>query len=113
LFAGSSGSSASAGSFAAPPPAGTGTELAYLNGITSAGTIAATSFWTWNANNPATYSNASYAAKWGSASPGTPGGIVTYAFDPASGWNATEQAAIVAGLSLWSAVANITFTLAG
>src|SRR5689334_8380806 len=74
VFAGSSGGAPSGGSFAAPPPPGTATELTYLNGLTSTNAIAATSFWTWNDNNPATYSNASYAAKWGSSTPGTPGG---------------------------------------
>src|SRR5262245_36307528 len=82
LFAGASGGNSSGGSSAAPPPAGTATELTYLNGLTSTGTIAATSFWTWRDNNPATYSSSSYAVKWGSSTPGTPGGTVTYAFDP-------------------------------
>jgi Peptidase M10 serralysin C terminal/CARDB len=112
LFAGSSGSNASGGSFAAPLP-GTDAELTFLNGITSASKIAATSFWTWNNNNPATYSNSSWAAKWGSPTPGTPGGTVAYAFDPASNWTPAEQAALVSGLALWSAVANITFAQAG
>src|SRR5262245_61715549 len=113
LSAGSSGNNASGASFAATPPPGTDAELAYLNGVTSAGKIADTSFWTWNYNNPASYSGSSWASKWGSPTPGTSGGIVTYAFDPASNWTAAEKAALQSGLALWSAVANITFALAG
>ena len=99
---------------AAPPRLSVGAqaEISYLNGLTSSGTIAGTSFWTWNYNNPATYSNTSYAAKWGSPTPGTPGGTVTYWFDAASNWTAAEKAALESGLALWSAVANITFSLA-
>ena len=49
--------------------------------------MAGTSFWTWNGNNPATYSSTtSSAAKWGSSTPGTSGGSVTYWFDTASNW---------------------------
>src|SRR5579871_4870290 len=36
---------------------------------------------------------------------------VTYAFDPASGFTANEQAAFAEGLQLWSDVANIHFTV--
>ena len=112
FYAGADGSGSNAAAAAAPPP-GSAAEITYLNGLTSTNQIAATSFWTWNYNNPATYSSTSWANKWGSTTPGTSGGIVTYAFDPASNWTATEKAALEAGLALWSAVANITFALAG
>ena len=78
--------------------------------------MTATSFWTWNGwpvqTIPATYSSTSDAAKWGSTTPGTPGGTVTYWFDVTSTWTATEKAALESGLALWSAVANINFSLA-
>jgi serralysin len=61
----------------------------------------------------ATYSaTTSSAVKWGSPTPGTSGGTVTYWFDAASAWTPTEKNALVSGLALWSAEANITFSLA-
>ena len=96
-------------SFAATPPAGSGAEITFLSGVTASNQTAATSFWTWNRNNPATYDSTSLAAKWGNAIPGTPGNTVTYWFDAASAWTLTEQDALRSGLALWSAEANITF----
>ena len=93
-------------------PTGSDPEIAFLSGGTSSATVAATSFWTWNGNNPATYSSVSDAAKWGSPAPGAPGGNVTYWFDTASSWSAAEQTALASGLALWSAEANIAFTSA-
>jgi serralysin len=104
--------SASGMSVAAAPPPGAEGEVAFLSGVTSSNTMASTSFWTWNGNNPATYSTTSDAAKWGSPTPGTPGGNVTYWFDAASNWTTTEQNALLSGLGLWSAVANIAFQAA-
>src|SRR6185437_9260316 len=101
---------------ATPIPAGSASEVAFLSGLTSAGTVAATSFWTWNSDTPATYDPAiSFAAKWGSptVSPtGAPGGPVTYWFNASSGWSTTEKNALISGLALWSAEANINFALA-
>ena len=110
--AGDAGPGASGGGGAAALSAGAQAQISYLNGITSSGTIAGTSFWTWNYNNSATYSSISDAAKWGSTTPGTSGGTVTYWFDVASAWTATEKAALVSGLALWSALGNINFSLA-
>jgi Peptidase M10 serralysin C terminal len=104
-------SSGSSGTGAAALSVGAQAEISYLNGLTSVGTIAGTSFWTWNYDTPATYSSTSYAAKWGSPTPGTSGGTVTYWFDAASAWTATEKAALQSGLALWSALANINFAL--
>ena len=78
-------------SFAATPPAGSDSEITFLSGVTASNQVAATSFWTWNRNNPATYDSTSLAAKWGSSIPGTPGNTVTYWFDAASAWTSTEQ----------------------
>jgi serralysin len=98
-------------SFAATPPAGSEAEITFLSGVTASNQVAATSFWTWFGNNPATYSSTwSDAAKWGSAIPGTPGNTVTYWFDAASAWTSTERDALGSGLALWSAEANITFS---
>ena len=97
-------------SFAATPPAGSEAEITFLSGVTASNQAAATSFWTWFGNNPATYSSGqSDAAKWGSSIPGTPGNTVTYWFDTASAWTSTEQNALRSGLALWSAEANIAF----
>jgi Ca2+-binding RTX toxin-like protein len=97
-------------SFAATPPAGSEAEIAFLSGVTASDRVAATSFWTWFGNNPATYSSGqSDAAKWGSSIPGTPGNTVTYWFDTASAWTSTEQNALRSGLALWSVEVNIAF----
>jgi hypothetical protein len=81
-------------------------EVAFLAGVDSSGRISAGSFWTWG-QSP----GISAAYKWGGDAAGSSGGTVTYAFDAASSWNATEQAWFSAGLSLWSAVANIKFAI--
>ena len=101
-------------SVAATPPPGAAAEVAFISGVTSSNQVAATSFWTWNGDKPATYSaTTSSAVKWGSSpTPGTSGGTVTYWFDLASNWTTTEQNALVSGLALWSAEANISFSLA-
>src|SRR5262245_269097 len=108
----SGSNSAGASAAAATPPPGSAGELSYLNGLTSTNQIAATSFWTWNGNNPASYSSMSWASKWGNPTPGTSGGTVTYWLDAASNWTAAEQTALASGLALWSAVANISFAQA-
>jgi hypothetical protein len=104
--------SASGMFLAAAPPPGAETEVAFISGVTSLNTVAATSYWNWNGNNPGTYSNTSRAVKWGSPTPGTSGGTVTYWFDTVSNWTPTEQNALASGLGLWSAEANISFSLA-
>jgi serralysin len=99
-------------SVAATPPPGAAAEVAFISGVTSSNQVAATSFWTWNGDKPATYSTTSSAVKWGSPTPGTSGGTVSYWFDSASHWTSTEENALVSGLALWSAEANISFSLA-
>jgi len=90
------------------------TEITFMSGVTPQGTNAATSFWTWNRpTNPATYSSyLSYEAKWGPDRAGT-GGSLSIGFDPSSNWSDTEKAAFTAATKLWSAEANITFTIVG
>ena len=85
-------------------------ELTFLTGITNLGAIAQQSFWTWNNDDPATYSSSlSYEAKWGAPVAGT-AGTIYFAFDSASNWTATETAAFLSAMHLWSAEANITFS---
>src|SRR5262245_26144474 len=95
---------------------GSDPEITFISGVTSGAKVAATSFATWSGDDPATYNPAQSAAtKWGStilSTSGTPGGNVTYWFDTASNWTPVEQSAFVSALALWSAVANITFSLA-
>ena len=84
-------------------------QVTYLSGVTSEGVIAAESFWSWDSNEPATYSAPSFQGKWGERTAGTPAQI-GYAFDTASNWTTTEKAAFISAMDLWAAVANVTFT---
>jgi serralysin len=84
-------------------------EVSYLNGLTAGGTVAATAYWTWNRDSPATYTPLSHAFKQGDPTPGT-GATISYNFDPLSNWTDTEEEGFRAALRLWSAVANIHFT---
>jgi Ca2+-binding RTX toxin-like protein len=100
-------------------PTDSDAEITFISAVTSSATVAATSYGAWyaaGAHHVATYDpTSSYATKWGStalSTSGTPGGDVSYWFDATSAWSASEQAAWVSGLALWSAEANITFTLA-
>jgi hypothetical protein len=85
-------------------------QVAFISGVNSNGSIVQNAYWGWDRNNPATYASGRTAArKFGGTSAGSSGGTVSYYFDPASNWSATEQSWMAAGLALWSAVANITF----
>jgi serralysin len=96
----------------ATPPPGSAPEIAFISDVTSSNQVAATSYWTWDVDQPATYSTTGSAAnKWGSPTPGTSGGTVTYGFDAASNWTPTEENGLASGLALWSAEANISFSL--
>ena len=87
-------------------------EVTFLSGVTAQKTVASQSFWTWNGDNPATYSSVSSEAKWGASFAGTAPSVTVY-FDTASHWSGTEQAAIQTALHLWSDVANIRFDVVG
>ncbi len=102
--------------FAAPPtiqavsPFNQADEVAFISGVYPDGTLPLYAFAAWNSDNPATYTGGfTNSAKWGANTAGTPGGTVLYWFTPGSHWNATEQQFLLAGLTLWSDVANITF----
>lgn len=86
------------------------TEVTFLSGVNANGLLAAESYWTWNSDSPATYDpSTNYTAKFGTATIGS-GATITYSFDSASHWTATEQSAFASTAALWSAVANVTFT---
>lgn len=94
-------------------PSGSEPQVAFISGVTDADRLAATSFATWRRNAPATFEpSVARVMKWGSADIGSPGGTVTYWFDGPSQWTAAEQGAIDASLALWSALANVSFTVA-
>jgi hypothetical protein len=91
-------------------------EVTYISGLNADGTLALNSAASWNGDKPATYTGGyTQAFKWygtaGANTAGTTGGTVTYAFNPASSWTTAEKNEFIAGLSLWAAVANISFTL--
>lgn len=86
------------------------TEIAFINGITASGTVAATSFRTWTGTDPARYSaTTSSEFKWGTTTAGTSGGTIYYYFAPSSDWTSAEQAVFTSAFALWSAEANVTF----
>lgn len=75
-------------------------EVAYISGIDTNGRILADSYWS-------AYEHVS-AFKFGSATAGT-GATITYGFDAASAFTATEKATFVRALAVWSSVANVRF----
>ena len=98
----------------APDNPGRTEEVTFISGLNPDGTLAFYSYQAWNSDNPPTYDGGfTLAAKWfanaSANKAATPGGTVTYYFDPASNWSTTEQNAFSSGLALWSSVANISF----
>lgn len=87
-------------------------ELTFLTGVNADGTVAGQSFWTWNKDTPATFGPTNNEMKWGDPAAGT-GATITFAFDPAANWSASEQSAFLASMHLWSAVANVSFVPSG
>ena len=85
--------------------------IAFLTGVDASGHLNTVTGWRWNEDTPATYGNVGSAHKWGGGAAGTAGGTVSYYFDAGSNWSAAEQTAFKSALALWSAVANITFTM--
>lgn len=86
-------------------------ELTFVTGVNADGTVAAQSFWTWNHDTPGTFGSTNNELKWGAPTAGT-GATISFAFDPAANWSASEQGAFLASMHLWSAVANIGFVAA-
>jgi len=87
-------------------------EVAFLTGVGADGHTDAVNFWTWHRDKPATYPGPDSAHKWLGGTAGSPGGVVRYSFDPASNWSPAEEAGWVSAMTLWSAVANISFVAA-
>ena len=84
-------------------PANETSEIAYISGINSNGTLATRSYWT---------DNGTLAHKWGSNVAGTASGVITYSFtnsDTGQSFDAAQQATLTECLSLWSSVADVTF----
>ena len=52
------------------------------------------------------------ANKWGSATAGT-GATISYIFEAASAFTATEQATFLKAFAMWESVANVHFVVAG
>ncbi|HEX4535214.1 MAG TPA: M10 family metallopeptidase C-terminal domain-containing protein [Rhizomicrobium sp.] len=86
-------------------------EVAFISGVNANGTVAATSFATWNGNNPATYGGFAGVAKFGSPAAETKGGTVKYYFETASHWTAGEKAVLSDCLKLWSDLADVKFVV--
>ena len=80
--------------------------VSFMSGRGANGALLASgspSYWTWNDNTPATY-GANGAAH-------LPTTVVTFGFNPASGWTQAEQYSFTSALALWSAEANVRFAL--
>lgn len=85
-------------------------EVAFISGVATDRTLPIYAYSAWNDDNPATYTGGyTSSTKWGQVTADTPGGTISYYFDPTSAWNTTEQQTLAAGLSLWSAITNISF----
>ena len=97
------------------PPEYDETEVAYISGVGADGHVASFSFHTWEGSGDPSkqglYSDISDVRKWGSNVAGT-GATVSYGFDAASQWSATEQGSFLAAMHLWQAEANIHFVAA-
>jgi serralysin len=98
-------------------PSGSDGEITFISGVDASYKVASKAYWGWKFDAPATYNTTqTRASKWGSTTlqpSGTPANI-TYFFDTQnnSNWTQAEQNALLAGLHLWAAEANITFSVA-
>ncbi|MEJ0015159.1 MAG: Hint domain-containing protein [Acetobacteraceae bacterium] len=81
----------------------------FLSGLDASGDLdfSDPNYWNWNSKDPPdrNFNFAGYAHVW------TPGSTVTYWFNPASNWTVAEQGAFTQALNLWSAIADIHFSL--
>ena len=74
--------------------------LSFYTGVDSVGAYASDNGWIGLGDAP---------HKWGGGAAGSSGGVVSYYFDPASNWTATEQGILKSAMALWSDIANIGF----
>ncbi|MBE7212683.1 MAG: M10 family metallopeptidase C-terminal domain-containing protein, partial [Gluconacetobacter diazotrophicus] len=92
-------------------------EVSFISEVTADGRIAQYGLETWSSGGqtiPATFEpekpeQGESAHKWAGGAAGTPGGTVSYAFDPGSGFTPAMVANYQAALALWSDEANIRF----
>lgn len=83
--------------------------VAFSNGITTDGRLATITGWRHTREpGPPQYDNVGSAHKWNGGKAGTSGGVVTYAFDPASNWTTGEQSSFSNAFQLWSNYTNIS-----
>ncbi len=83
--------------------------VAYITGLNINGALSTINGWTWAGDNPATYASTESAHKWAGGLAGTPGGTVTYYFDPGSNFSAAIEQTYISALTLWSDEAGINF----
>jgi hypothetical protein len=83
--------------------------VAYITGLSINGALSTFNGWTWADDNPATYGPTGSAHKWAGGLAGTPGGTVTYYFDPGSNFSPAIEQTYISALTLWSDEANISF----
>ncbi|KQP55130.1 M10 family metallopeptidase [Methylobacterium sp. Leaf108] len=76
-------------------------EVTFISGLNPDGTLSDESFSGFNEGS---------AFKWGSSTAGT-GATIGYTFDVDSAFTAQEKATFVKALAIWSAIADVTFTL--
>ncbi len=92
------------------------TELGFMSGLDGSGNVDPESYWSgyW-ISYPYSPPPPAFPHKWsptpGYVVAGAPGGVVDYSFAP--GWSAADENTVIAGLALWSAVANIQFVQVG
>jgi len=90
--------------------------VSFEDGLDSNDNLVSVNYWNWTYNSdPPTYAAPATgtAHKWEAAGQaavaGTSGGTITYYFDPASNWTASQEQAFISSLTLWSDYANVTF----
>ena len=74
-------------------------ELRFITGVDAKGKLSDASYWG---------AHDSTAHKWGAPTLGT-GAVITYSFDGASHFTATEKATFLKALASWSAIGDVTF----
>jgi serralysin len=84
-------------------------QVQFITGLNAGGTLVTQSFYTWNGQQPPAYTGTQSPNKWGGGEAGANGGTIYYSFNPASDWTSAEQGAFVAGMALWSDIADVTF----
>ena len=95
------GSSITATAAAIPVSSDFEREVTFITGVYDDGLVANISYWGFGSDT---------AHKWGTPTAGT-GASITYTFDADSAFSDTEKQTFVTAMDMWSAVANVTFSL--